>query len=133
MTAEEQAIVDREHLKLLTLFHYVSGGFTLAMGLLFGLWLAFMSAMLAMIGEQAEEMPEFFPGVLLAVFGVFLAMFIALGVLEILSGWFISKRRNRLFAIIVAIPNLLFIPYGTLLSLFTILVLERPSVKETFR
>lgn len=150
MTPEErQSVLDTEHLRLLTLFHYISGGMTLVFASMFGVWLAFVSMMFAMFptptttarcvaevekcapGAEAA-VPEFLPGVFIAMFGFLIALTVTLGVLEILAGWFISKRRRRLFSIIVAIPGLLFIPYGTLLAIFTMLILERPSVKALF-
>ena len=45
----------------------------------------------------------------------------------------IGRRRRRAFTLVVAIPRLIFIPYGTILSIFTLLVLERASVKQLYR
>ena len=148
MTPEEQAIVDREHLRLLSLFHYISGGMTIAFGAMFGVWLAMMSLMFAAFPAPTQarcvadiekcgpgagvESLEWMPGAFLAIFGLFVLLFITLGVLEILAGWFLSKHRKRMFSILVSIPGLLFIPYGTILSIFTIIVLERASVKALF-
>jgi len=64
---------------------------------------------------------------------VFLLLGLAYGVLEIVSGRFISQRRRRVFSLVVAVPRLLFIPYGIILSIFTLLVLERPSVRQLYR
>lgn len=146
MSDERQRVIDEEHLRLLALFHYISGGMTIAFASMFGMWLAIMSVAFSMVPMQAAaecvadaedcvpgaEALEWLPGIFLAVFGIFILLFLAFGVLEVLAGWFISKHRRRMFAIVVAIPGLLFIPYGTLLSLFTILVLERTSVKALF-
>jgi hypothetical protein len=146
VTPEEQAIVDREHLRLLALFHYISGGMTIAFGSMFGIWFGMMSLMFSTLPVQKSaqcvaevekcgpgaEALEWMPGIFLAFFGLVLLLFLALGVLEILAGWFLSKHRRRMFSIIVSIPGLIFIPYGTILSIFTIIVLERASVKALF-
>jgi TRAP-type C4-dicarboxylate transport system permease small subunit len=77
---ERQAVLDDEHLRLLALFHYISGGMTLAFSLLFGVWFTFMGAVLALVSE-------------------------AHGVLEVLSGRYISQRRRWLFSFIVSLPH----------------------------
>ena len=58
---------------------------------------------------------------------------VAYGVLEIVAGRLISRRRRRMFTLLAAIPRLLILPYGMILSLFTLLVLERASVKQLYR
>lgn len=128
---EAQRIIDAEHLRLLALFHYISGAITAGFSLFFGVWIAFMGAMFAFMPAPAP--PHGPPLFIFAAFGVFLVLGIAYGVLEIISGRFISLRRRRVFTLVVAVPRLLLIPYGMILSIFTLLVLERPSVKQLYR
>ena len=131
---ERQAVLDDEHLRLLALFHYISGGLTLAFSLLFGAWMIFMGAFFAFIASSGAA-PENFdgpPAVLLAFFGLFFLLGAAYGVLEVLSGRYISQRRRWLFSFIVALPRVLFIPYGVILTVFTLLVLDRRSVKQLY-
>jgi hypothetical protein len=71
--------------------------------------------------------------IMMVVFGLFFLLGVAYGVLEIVSGRFMALRRRRVFSLVVAIPGLLLIPYGTILSIFTLLVIERPSVKQLYR
>ena len=71
--------------------------------------------------------------VMLVIFGLLVAIGVAYGILEIVSGWFISRRRRRVFSFVVALPRLLLLPYGLILSIFTLLVLERASVKQLYR
>jgi len=54
------------------------------------------------------------------------------GVLNLLSGLFIRKRRHRMFSIIIGGLNCLHVPFGTLLGVFTILILSRESVREIY-
>jgi len=129
--SEAQRIVDAEHLRLLALFHYISGAVTCAFSLFFGVWMIFMGAMFAYMPAPAR--PPGPPLFIFAAFGVFLLLGLAYGVLEIVSGRFISQRRRRVFSLVVAVPRLLFIPYGIILSIFTLLVLERPSVRQLYR
>jgi hypothetical protein len=140
-TDERQAVLDEEHLRLLSLFHYVSGGLTLVFSLFFGIWLGFMSAMLSMVPKQvhagaggnAPPIPPELPMIFLLIFGSFFVLGVVYGVLQILAGRWMARRRRRVLTIIVAIPGLAFIPYGLMLSLFTLLVLDRKSVKELYR
>lgn len=129
-----QRIVDAEHLRLLAFFHYVSGGITLAFSLFFAMGLLMMSAMFAFIPPPAHGAHEFEgpPVAMLFFFGFFALLGVAYGTLEIIAGRLIARRRRRVLTLVAAIPRLLFLPYGMILSIFTLLVLERPSVKQLY-
>jgi hypothetical protein len=73
------------------------------------------------------------PSAIFAFIGALALLFVAYGVLEVAAGRFIAQRRKRVFTIIVQIPRMIMIPYGLLLSIFTLIVLERPSVKRSYR
>lgn len=55
------------------------------------------------------------------------------GIVEIVAGRFISQRRLRIFTIVASVPRIILIPYGTILTIFTVLVLDRPSVRLHYR
>lgn len=126
---------DEEHLRLLSIFHYVVGGLAalfscfpfihVAMGLLF----VFMPEKMSSKGD----MPP-------ALFGWF---FVILGSVIILIGWtlaicilltgrFLAKRKRYLYCFVLGCVECLFMPFGTVLGVFTIMVLNRPSVKQLF-
>jgi hypothetical protein len=125
-------IIDEEHLRLLALFHYISGGMTLAFSLMFGLMMGFMGMMFAAMPMPETPHGKGPPVEIFWVFAGFLALGMLLGVLDIVAGRCISLRRARVFSLIVAIPGVIFIPYGTILSIFTLLVLDRGSVKKLY-
>ena len=50
-----------------------------------------------------------------------------------LSARFLRGRRHRTFSLIVAGINCLGIPLGTILGVFTLIVLLRPSVRTLYR
>ena len=139
MTTEEtQAVRDQEHLRLLALFHYISGAVTIAFSLLYGLWVLVVSVMFASIPQQArgninDPLAQQFPLMMVGMFGIFCVIGIIYGIVEIVAGRFISQRRLRIFTIIASLPRLLFIPYGTILTVFTLLVLDRASVRLSYR
>jgi len=53
-------------------------------------------------------------------------------VANLISGVFLKRRKNRLFSMVVAGLNCLQVPFGTVLGVFTILVLVRPSVMQIY-
>lgn len=86
-----------------------------------------------------SEMPEDAP----FLFTLFSLMFILIPAFIILSGWvlagclaisgyFLSKKVNFLFCLVMAGISCMFAPIGTVLGVFTIIVLMRPSVKKLF-
>ena len=125
-------VIDEEHLRLLALFHYISGGMTLAFSLMFVVMIGFMSAMFSMVPPHAPQHGGPPPAMVFLLFFAFAGIGVLLGVLDIIVGRCISLRRARVFSLIVAIPGVIFIPYGTILSIFTLLVLDRRSVKKLY-
>ena len=137
---EKQAVVDEEHLRLLALFHYVFGGLGVAFSLLGVIWTIVMATMFASFppaaegtAEEAARQFKMMPAFMMAFFGVMAAFGVVYGILQIVSGRCLARRRARLFTLIVALPGLIFLPYGTLLSVFTFVVLERASVERLYR
>ena len=126
-----ERVLDEEHLRLLVLFHYISGGMTLVFSLFFAVMFMFMGMVFAKMPAQppAQHPP---PVEIFWLFGAFISIGVLLGVLEIIAARCISVRRARVFTLIASIPGVLFVPYGTLLSIFTLLVLDRGSVKKLY-
>ena len=58
--------------------------------------------------------------------------FLGSGLLNLISGLYIRVRRHRTFSIIVGGINCLHMPLGTMLGVFTIVVLMRDSVRELY-
>jgi hypothetical protein len=127
--------VDLEHLKLLSIFHYVVAGLAaliacipfihLAMGLFF------------LFGRDHFGPPGNQPPPFVGLFFVGIASFFilagwAFAVLVFLNGRFISGRKHYRFCFVMACIECVFMPFGTVLGAFTILVLVRESVKELF-
>ncbi len=134
---------DNDQLKLLVIFHYIIGGFSV-LGILFtGLHYLIMSSVFShpqllreMEQNSAGEMP-FSPNAFLDLFiWIYVIMglsLIALAVLNILSARFITLRKNRTFSLVTAAINCLQLPFGTILGVFTFIVLLRDSVRQTYQ
>ena len=57
---------------------------------------------------------------------------LAYAISVLLTGRFIAHRKHHTFCFVVACISTLFTPFGTVLGIFTIIVLLRPSVKALF-
>jgi hypothetical protein len=72
-------------------------------------------------------------GWLFVIIGGFVALLsIAYGICLILAARSLTMRRNRTFCMVIAGINCLHFPLGTLLGVFTFIVLIRPSVVARF-
>ena len=131
----DQRVVDQEHLKLLAIFHYVVAGLAVAgIGLLI-LHFAIMSVFLdnpAMWKNSPNPPPREF-------FAIFKWIYLAAGlclilaaISNLLSGLFIRDRKHRTVSLVIAALNCLQIPFGTVLGVFTIVVLVRDSVSQLY-
>jgi hypothetical protein len=135
--AEQQRIVDREHLNLLSIFHFVVGGLSL-LGIAFlVLHFAIMSTVFSNPGAWKTNAPMPLPPAQLM--GLFVILYFILGailaascVLNVLSGLYLRSRKYRVFSIFVAALNCLHMPLGTILGVFTIIVLGRDSVRKLY-
>jgi hypothetical protein len=50
----------------------------------------------------------------------------------LIAGRCLSRRKSYSFALVMACIECLFVPFGTILGIFTIVVLSRKSVKALF-
>lgn len=134
---EKQAIIDEEHLRLLSLFHYIKGGITVGfslLGLLYFTFIVFIMKISSRVqtGSFDSEFPREFFSYLVIIIGVIVALVLVFGILQIMSAYYMRRNRNRIFSFVVAIIECLEIPYGTILGFMTIVVLNRYSVKKKY-
>ncbi len=125
---------DLEHLRLLSIFHYVAAGICgffscfpfihIALGLMF------------IITPETFDAPNPPPPFLGWLFVIAGSLFVLAGwiltILLIVAGRSLKRRKRRLFCLIVAGISCLFMPVGTVLGVFTIIVLCRPTVRALF-
>ncbi|PYK07030.1 MAG: hypothetical protein DME66_02560 [Verrucomicrobia bacterium] len=124
-----------EHLRLLSIFHYIVAG----LGVFFSFFPLLYAGMGTLIlyavyhpGPSNQNPPPpmlgWFHCVRRAVFLAGLAMAICI----LLAGRSLSRRCHYWFVFVVACIECMFIPFGTILGVFTIIVLSRESVKALF-
>jgi hypothetical protein len=127
---------DLEHLKLLSIFHYIVGGLACFCGLLWILYIVSGFILIIASGSMASDdrMGASIGGVVAIVVGIFLfVLFEAFGILCIIAGRKYAKHEGYKFCFVLAIFTCLNFPLGTALGVFTIVVLNRPSVKALFQ
>jgi len=141
MPPSPQLMRDADHLKLLSIFHYVMAGLSVFGMLLGGLYVAmsfFLPKALATVptSPSSSTPPPGFPKELswiLTVEGLVIGFFSLLAVIGFfLCGRYLSARRNRTFCFVISGLACMAIPLGTVLGVFTILVLSRPTVSALF-
>lgn len=124
---------DEEHLRLLAIFHYVVAGLT-ALFACFPLIHLGIGVFMLVKPEafKPRPPPEFLAWIFIGVAAAIILAGWTLALLFVLAGRNLTRRRRYLFCQVVAGIGCLFMPFGTVLGVFTLLVLSRPSVKELF-
>jgi hypothetical protein len=126
---------DLQHLKLLSIFHYVVAGLLALIAclpifhLVVGLMMIFAPSSMSSRGEPPPAALGWV-FVLLAIAVILLGWTMAICLM--FAGWFLSRGKHYIFCFVVACIICLFHPFGTVLGVFTIVVLLRPSVKQFF-
>ena len=135
---------DAEHLRTLVICHYIKAGLTLMMSAFIPLHYAIMRMVFTspeftkgMQNAQKSGQPlPFDPQQFFALFqwfyviaGVFMLAAITL---TVMSARFIQRRVNHTFSIVISGFLCLFFPFGTILGIFTIIVLTRDSVMRLY-
>ncbi len=128
---------DQEHLKLLAIFHYVLGGlmgFFACFGLIYVvLGMFFALAPSQAFGPGPGQQPPAFMGVLFTLMGgVIFLLGWAVAALVILAGRSLAGRKRYVLCLVAAGVECLWMPFGTVLGVFTIIVLMRPNVQALF-
>ena len=127
---------DQEHLRLLSIFHYVVGGLMALFALIpvfhMVLGLLFIISPETMMGSGGEPPPAFFGWLFFGIGSFLFLLGQATAVCVIVSGRFLAQRRRYMFSFVVACVQCLFVPFGTVLGIFTIVVLSRESVKALY-
>jgi hypothetical protein len=131
-----QEIIDREHLKLLSIMHYVLGGLHVLLScflifhFIFGL---VMAAAPHFFGDAPGQQPPVWIGLMMSAFsGCFMLLGWLFGGLTIYSGICIKQRKHRTFSLVMAVINCLSLPFGTALGVFTLIVLQKPTAKAFY-
>jgi len=130
---DDQRSQDAQHLQLLSIFHYVVAGlaglFSLlpVVHLVIGLMVATES-----VGGPDEKIGQMVGWMFVAFASAFILGGFAYAACLAVAGRFIARRSHYTFCLVMAGMSCVFFPFGTVLGVFTLIVLVRPSVKEMF-
>lgn len=135
--ANERAILDAEHLKLLSWAYAVSGSFSLLYSVMPALMSFGFGAIAVVAAFSSESQPAregaFLPFALFAAFGmVGFVLSAGFGSLKLYAGLCIHRRRRRALCLVIAALSCLGFPYGTILGVATFAVLQKESVIRAF-
>jgi hypothetical protein len=128
---------DEQYLNLLSIFHYVVAGLTALFSCFFLIHIAIGIAMLCGAFEGKDAPPRFigllFIGLLFIIFpALFIMTSWVLAGFMIAAGRKLRRRVSRTFCLVIAGVECILMPLGTVLGVFTIVVLMKESVKALF-
>lgn len=127
---------DADQLQLLVIFHYVVGGlaalfsFFPVIHLVLGLFFVFGAKNFSSPGQPAP--PVFLGWIFIIMACVFITLGLTVAALILAAGRSLAGRKRYNFCLVIACVECLFMPFGTALGIFTIIVLNRSSVKLLF-
>lgn len=133
----DQRKADADHLRLLAIFHFVLAGLAIV-GL--GFLLLHYAVMHTVITNPemwknqkgGGPPPEQFFVIFKWFYFFFGVVLIAGGLGNLISGLFIRQKKHWVFSLVVAGINCVQFPFGTVLGVFTFVVLLRDSVREIY-
>lgn len=136
--SELQAAPNEEHLRLLSIFHYVVASLTALFALIPIIHIA-MGISLIVSPESWENStegggppPPFFGWIIIAFAGGLMLLGWLFAAAMAYAGRSLAKHRHYTFCLVVGAVETLFMPFGTVLGVFTIIILLRPEVKNLF-
>lgn len=123
---------DIEHLKLLSIFHYVAAGLSAVFGLMSSLYII-MGLVFINADFQGNNPPPPFMGWMFIIIGAgTMVILLTVAMLFVKAGNSLRTQRNYTTCMVTAALACLWVPVGTVLGVFTIIVLNRPTVRQLF-
>ncbi len=124
---------DAEHLRLLSLFHYIVGGLA-ALFACFPIIHIVIGVMVitSSLPAKNNQIPPQVGWIFVVLGSIFVLIGWTCATLIIVSGRFLARRKNYTFCLVIGCLECLFLPFGTILGVFTLLVLNRASVRAMF-
>ena len=126
---------DLNHLDLLAVFHYVVGGliafFSCTPFIHVFLGVAMVTGNIFGTSTGAEPPP--FVGWIFVIMGsVFIVLGWSMATCIVLAGRKLKQHKSHTFCMVIAGIECLFMPFGTILGVFTLIILSKESIKAVF-
>lgn len=126
---------DLEHLRLLAIFHSVvaalAGLFALFPTLHLAIGLAAVTGRLSN-GRSGDLLPALFGWFFIGFAAAWMTVGFLFAGCVLYAGRCLARRRRYQYCLVLGCVECMFMPFGTVLGVFTVLVLQRPSVKDLF-
>ncbi len=124
---------DLQHLKLLSVFHYVVAGFASLFALIpvihVVIGIALVNGRLAPAGDADVRMIGW---ALIAFASCWILGGLAFAICVALAGRNLGRKTRYTFCLVVAAIECVFMPFGTVLGILTILLLSKAPMKALF-
>jgi hypothetical protein len=128
--------IDASQLKTLAICHYVCGGLEIAFGSIFifhiVMGVAIARGVFPVATGNSPPPPNWIGYIFAAMGGCAVFFGWSVGILTILSGRAMARRRRRIFSLVMAGVSCAWFPFGTVLGVFTFIVLLRTSVQAMY-
>jgi hypothetical protein len=131
-----QQILDKKHLRLLSIFYYVKGAISAVFACIPIIHVALGLILLVapQVFGHGNNQPPALVGLFLFFLGSGLVLFgWTFAALNLIAGRCILRRKHYTYCFVVGCIELLSIPFGTILGVCTIMVLNRPGVRALFK
>jgi hypothetical protein len=126
---------DLQYLKLLSIFHYVVGG----LAALFACFpvIYIVIGILAVyapgtMDSEGDALPALFGWIFIIIGAGLIVLGWAFAVCIICAGRYLARQVHYMFCMVIAAIECIFMPFGTVLGVFTIVVLTKSFVKKMF-
>lgn len=124
----------KHNMSTLSVLHYVYGAFLCVLGLMLLLIVALGHFLNSdwLAAQNGDQVPPIIGHVFVVLGWVLFGFVEVKGIMNILSGTMIARRRNKLFSQITAGLDMLNIPFGMALGIFTFITLNNEEVRREY-
>lgn len=126
---------DANQLDLLSIFHYIVGGITALFSCIpfFHVFMGIAMVSGHFFKDNKGDEPPAFIGWLFIIMGiVFILLGWMLAASMIIAGRKLKLRKHRMYCLVVAGIECMLMPFGTILGVFTIIALNKDSIRNLF-
>lgn len=138
-TTQDSKREDLDNLKLLGLFSYIWGGISFLFGFFpifhvaFGAMMIFNPGFMSSSGSGVNDPSLPYVGWTMLIIGLSVMLgFWIYSACMVYAGRCLRGQRRYTYSLVMAIISCLHMPLGTVLGIFTIIVLRKPSVKQLY-
>lgn len=133
------SLEDASHLRLLSIFHYVLAGLTALFSLVplihVGIGIAALSGAMPLESNGGAASPDetrLFGWIFIAIGSILILCGLTLAGFMAYAGRCLARQRRHTLCLVVAALACMLMPLGTVLGVFTLIVLLRPEVVASF-